>query len=87
MRPRLAPFLSFLLLILVLLTTLNLSTYLTVPKVLGLVATTVNQTEVDYWQNFLNQNPGYFPGWLEIYRLTNNLEYLNKAKVINPNYF
>lgn len=53
---------------------------------------TSKDEEIAYWRNFLDENPNYFIGWLELSKLeydTGNLynakEDLNKAKNINPN--
>ena len=46
-------------------------------KVLG--AETETDVTLDFWNNFLTENPEYIPGWLEIDRA-------DKAYSIDPNY-
>lgn len=48
--------------------------------------------EIVFWQNFLNQNPEYYPGWVELAKLnveagntTEAKEALNNASKIKPN--
>jgi len=60
-----------------LLTSININNYLTPKKVLG-AETQVNSTD-KFWQDFLNKNPDYIPGWMEIGRT-------DKVKEIDPNY-
>ena len=60
-----------------LLTSTNIGSYLTPKKVLGV------ETQIDleekFWQEFLDKNPNYIPGWIEIGRN-------DKVKEIDPNY-
>jgi len=42
--------------------------------------------EVTFWQEFVSENPLYYEGWLELYNLTGENEFLNKAKEIDPNH-
>jgi hypothetical protein len=62
---------------LLVLTSININTYLAPKVVLG------TKTEVDnsdeYWKSFVNKNPNYIPGLIEIGEL-------DKAKQIDPNY-
>lgn len=75
------------------LSTYNLETYLQKDKVLGAEANIVQiESEQVFWENFLQENPGYFEGWIELakiaYELGNKdcaIEALNSAKAINPN--
>jgi hypothetical protein len=60
-----------------LLASANIGSYLTPKKVLG-VETQVNLDE-KFWQEFLDKNPNYIPGWIEIGRN-------DKVKEIDPNY-
>lgn len=41
--------------------------------------------EVTFWQEFESKNPQYYEGWMELYNLTGESNYLNKAKEIDPN--
>lgn len=59
-------------------------------RVLGLkTEKVVNETEgskqINFWKSFVSQNPQYYEGWLELYHLTGESDYLNKAKEIDPN--
>jgi len=50
------------------------------PKmVLGIQNENVESPDLEYWQNFLKENPDYIPGWIEL----NNSE---KAREIDPNF-
>jgi len=67
-----------------LLSALNIKNYLApkkTVKVLG--AETITDPETSsgqrFWQDFLKNNPGYIPGWIEIGRT-------DKVKEIDPNY-
>lgn len=60
-----------------LLTTVNIKNYLAPKKVLG-AEVRVDTTEI-FWQEFLNKNPDYIPGWIEIGRT-------DRVKEIDPNY-
>ncbi len=59
-------------------------------RVLGIkTENTVNEAEVskqiNFWKGFVSQNPGYYEGWIELYNLTGENNYLSKAKEIDPN--
>ena len=59
-------------------------------KVLGIkTENLVNEVElskqINFWKEFVSQNPQYSEGWLELYNLTEEDKYLNKAKEIDPN--
>lgn len=50
------------------------------------------QKEIAFWKGFLNENPDYFPGWVELAKIQleqNNTSGYNyaiyKGKEINPN--
>lgn len=60
-----------------LLASTNIRSYLAPKKVLG-VETQINLDE-KFWQEFLDKNPNYIPGWIEIGRN-------DKAREIDPNY-
>lgn len=45
-------------------------------EVLG--ATTKEVSDEDFWKEFLNENPNYVPGWIEIGKI-------DKAREISPN--
>lgn len=49
----------------------------------------VNEVEVskqiNFWKGFVSENPQYYEGWLELYNLTAESSYLNKAREIDPN--
>jgi uncharacterized secreted protein with C-terminal beta-propeller domain len=60
-----------------LLSAANIEYYQTPKKVLG-VETQDNSSE-KFWQEFLNKNPDYLPGWIEIGRM-------DKIEEIDPNY-
>ena len=64
-------------LFLLLLSAVNIDRYQAPKKVLG-VETQVN-SEDKFWEEFLNKNPDYIPGWIEIGRV-------DKVKEIDPNY-
>ena len=82
--------------IVLLITGINLQSYLTPNQVLGTKAEVAgpseNEQEKIFWENFLKDNPRYFDGWLELARIYDeegNLEAkekaLNYAREINPN--
>lgn len=49
-------------------------------KVLGASSRdTQIQTNIEYWNSFLIENPNYIPGWIEIGRI-------DKVMEIDPNY-
>lgn len=59
-------------------------------KVLGIkTENTVNEMKVSnqitFWKEFVSQNPGYYEAWMELYGLTGENTYLNKARAIDPN--
>jgi hypothetical protein len=59
-------------------------------NVLGLrTENIINEAEiskqVNFWKEFTSQNPQYYEGWSELYNLTGDTNYLNKAKEIDPN--
>jgi hypothetical protein len=60
-----------------LLASTNIGSFLTTKKVLG-IETQINLNEI-FWQDFLDKNPNYIPGWIEIGRN-------DKVKEIDPNY-
>ncbi len=64
-------------LFILLLTAVNIEIFLTPKKVLGIETQT--NTNSLFWEDFLNKNPGYIPGWIEIGR--NDI-----ANEIDPNY-
>lgn len=63
---------------LLLLSALNIHSYLQPEKVLGVREISV-ESDVAYWNEFLTQNPDYLPGWVELGRLDKVLE-------IDPNF-
>ncbi len=65
------------LLLIIILTTLNMQSFLSTPKTRVLAAET--QEDSSFWQEFLSQNPYYVPGWIE----TNRPDKVNE---IDPNY-
>jgi len=64
--------------VIVLLSALNISSYLTPNKVRVLGAESENTSE-SFWQDFLIKNPNYVPGWIETGRT-------DKALKIDPNF-
>lgn len=60
-----------------LLATVNIKNYLAPKKVLG-AEVRVDTTEI-FWQEFLNKNSDYIPGWIEIGRI-------DRANEIDPNW-
>lgn len=60
-----------------LLSAANIESYQSPKKILG----TESQVNSDdkFWEEFLNKNPDYIPGWIEIGRT-------DKVKEIDPNY-
>jgi hypothetical protein len=71
-------FIYVLFLFILLLASINIDTYLTPVSTKVLGAETQNKEDV-FWQDFLNKNPDYIPGWIETGRL-------DKAREIDPNY-
>ncbi len=65
------------------LTTFYLNIHLSKPKVLGIKSNT--SREFMFWNMFTQENPQYYQGWIELYNLTGEKEYLNKAFKIDPN--
>jgi len=64
-------------LIVLLLTAVNIESYQAPKKVLGVEMQVVSSDK--FWEDFLNKNPDYIPGWFEIGRM-------DKVKEIDPNY-
>ena len=64
-------------LIVLLLTAVNIENYQAPKKVLGVEMQVVSSDK--FWEDFLNKNPNYIPGWFEIGRM-------DKVKEIDPNY-
>lgn len=59
-------------------------------KVLGLkTENVVNDVEttkqINLWKGLVSENPQYYEGWKELYNLTGEAGYLNKAREIDPN--
>ena len=82
--------------IVLLITGINLQSYLTPNQVLGTKAEVAgpseNEQEKIFWENFLKDNPRYFDGWIElakIYAEEGNSQAkenaLKRASEINPN--
>lgn len=63
--------------VLLMLSAVNINNITSEKKVLG--AGSQNNVELEFWEDFLLENPNYIPGWVEI-----NLN--DQAKSINPNY-
>ena len=61
-----------------LLASVNITTYLEPKKVLGVSVVEAHSDEA-FWQDFLSKNPSYLPGWVAIGRM-------DKVKEIDPNY-
>ncbi len=82
---------------LLLLTGLNIQTFIQNQKVLGIKTEAVSndtalQIEENFWNDFLTQNPNYFEGWIELARLEigggkrdSAIQAYTKAKQLNPN--
>ena len=86
-------FVSFFLAVLTLIT-FNVQNISAAKRVLGAATSRASSRhmEKDYWLTFLEENPGYFDGWVELAVLEyeeGNLDqasrYYLKAKTINPN--
>lgn len=60
-----------------------LKIYLNKRVVLGTKAD--SSEEIAFWQEFVSENPQYYEGWLELYNLTGDTNYLSKAGGIDPN--
>lgn len=71
-------FIYVFLLFILLLTSINISNHLTPKETKVLGSETENKEEV-FWQGFLNKNPDYIPGWIEIGRT-------DRVQEIDPNY-
>ena len=58
----------------------NLKSYFSSSQVLGAQTNTEQPNEKAklFWEDFLNKNPTYFPGWIELARI-------EKERGINPN--
>lgn len=41
--------------------------------------------DVLFWTNFVKENPQYYEAWIELYNLTGEYTYLNRAVEIDPN--
>lgn len=67
------------LLFILLLASMNVSSYLR-PKQTKVLGTETENKEVVFWQDFLAKNPDYIPGWIEIGKT-------EKVNTIDPNYF
>ena len=63
--------------ILLTLSLVNIKNITSTKEVLGVE--TQEDVDKEFWNNFLNENPGYIPGWLEIGRV-------DQAFVIDPNF-
>lgn len=57
---------------------ININTYLKPNRVLGAEVEETNNAEV-FWEDFLLRNPNYIPGWIEMGRIDKVIE-------IDPNY-
>lgn len=72
---------------------INLKSYFTNLNVLGAqIETNLNLTEESYWKEFLNNNPTYFDGWMELTKVEIKVgnkvaanKALSTAETINPN--
>ncbi len=64
-------------LLVLLLSAVNIESFQSPKKVLG--AEVQINSDDKFWQDFLNKNPDYIPGWMEIGRI-------DKVKEIDPNY-
>lgn len=82
--------------LLLLLSGLNLNSYLIRQKVLGTKAAVPSESTITqeklFWENFLKENPTYFDGWIELAKINIKLgnqnearDALLKAEKINPN--
>lgn len=63
------------------LASVNIKNFISPKKVLGTETseeTDASQEKI-FWENFLNKNPDYIPGWIEVGRM-------DKVKEIDPNY-
>ena len=65
-------------LFILLLASINIEYYLAPKKVLGVETTASTQGDV-FWQDFLEKNPDYIPGWIEVGKM-------DKVVEIDPNY-
>lgn len=84
------------LIILLSLTSYNVSSYLYNNRVLGASTEGLNENLIDeknYWESFLAKNPNYIPGWQQLSEMNealgNNSEALKnlaRVKQIDPNY-
>ncbi|KKS96207.1 MAG: hypothetical protein UV71_C0001G0081 [Microgenomates group bacterium GW2011_GWC1_43_13] len=61
-----------------LLSAANIESYQSPKKVLG-AESQVNSND-KFWEEFLEKNPDYIPGWIEVGRI-------DKVNEIDPNYF
>jgi hypothetical protein len=58
---------------------ININIYLK-QKTVKILGISTHGNETVFWKDFLEKNPNYIPGWIEIGRT-------DKAKKIDPNYF
>lgn len=63
--------------VLLTLSLVNIKNITSTKEVLGVE--TQEDIDKEFWDNFLNENPGYIPGWLEIGRQ-------DQAFTIDPNF-
>lgn len=63
------------------LASINIKNFLSPKKVLGTEISEEAELSQDnaFWEKFLNKNPDYIPGWIEIGRF-------DKVREIDPNY-
>ncbi len=68
-------------LVLMALSSINISTFLNQKRVLGIATTKTHDQpdETQFWTDLLDKNPNYIPGWIEIGRI-------DQVKEIDPNY-
>lgn len=67
---------------LLLLSIVNIKNYTSEKQVNEVVlgAKTDKISNDEFWNSFLNENPNYIPGWIEVNKL-------DKVRQIDPNYF
>ena len=61
-----------------LLTAVNINTFLK-PKEVEVLGIQTQNEDIVFWEEFLSKHPNYIPGWIE-------LGELDKVKQIDPNY-
>jgi hypothetical protein len=71
-------FIYVFLLFILLIVSINIDNYLK-PKEVNVLGSKTENTEGEFWQDFLTKNPEYVPGWIETGRI-------DKAREIDPNY-